>query len=204
MKTSFGRYLLFIRVFCVRVGISSEPLDVWQLRNPLPTANTLNNVRFLNDQFVAVGVSGEVITSADGTVWNRRQPVGEVSFADIAYGGGLYVAIGAATNGPVILTSRDLTVWSTQTASSTNLLNRIVYGNGLFIAVGQRGRISTSSDGTNWIERASGATGPLQSVAFGNGIFIAVGTDQYFASVSSDGVNWSRYNVGIIFMTAVS
>jgi hypothetical protein len=188
--------LLSTLLFCVGLAVASQPVDVWQFRNPLPTINDLNNVIFLNGRFVAVGILGEVLASLDGRTWNRRQGAGDVSLYDVAYGNGLYVATGAATDGAAIFTSSDLTEWTRQSTPTTNILNALTYGNGLFVGVGQRGTIIISSDGTNWIQRASGTTNPLRSVSVGNGAFVTAGTDLSLVYVSSDGTTWSSYNVG--------
>src|SRR3989442_10445515 len=45
----------------------ADPLDAWTWRNPLPTGNYLNGITYGDDQFVALGDLGTIVTSAYGT-----------------------------------------------------------------------------------------------------------------------------------------
>src|SRR6516165_8548343 len=51
----------------------ASSLDTWTVRNPLPTANALFAITYGNDQFVAVGDLGTIITSPDGVNWTVGQ-----------------------------------------------------------------------------------------------------------------------------------
>ena len=65
------RVVPILLVFTAQVWASS--LDTWTVRNPLPTANALFAVTYRNDQFVAMGDFGTIITSPDGVNWMLRQ-----------------------------------------------------------------------------------------------------------------------------------
>ncbi|HVV73234.1 MAG TPA: hypothetical protein VHI52_17305, partial [Verrucomicrobiae bacterium] len=73
-------------------GLSWTPLT-------LPTNANFFGVAYVNDQFVAVGDSGLIITSADGASWELRNSGAPNRTADIyplggvAYGEGIYVAM---------------------------------------------------------------------------------------------------------------
>src|SRR5690349_1458171 len=54
---------------CTQIGWAKDPLDIWTWRNPLPTGAYLFRAAYGNGQFVVVGESGTVLTSADGINW---------------------------------------------------------------------------------------------------------------------------------------
>jgi hypothetical protein len=64
----------------------------------------------------------------------------------VAYGNGLFVAVGAdsRSSASVILTSPDGVSWNQRTSGTDNNLHGVAYGNGLFVAVGDGGTILTS------------------------------------------------------------
>src|SRR5207248_56089 len=101
------------------------PLDLCALRRGT-VAFTLRG-----GKFVAVGNNGLILTSPDGATWTSRNS-GADSFFGVAYGGGLFMAVGAAT-----MTSADGIIWSNQI--SPEFLYSVAYGGGLFAAVGGDG-----------------------------------------------------------------
>jgi hypothetical protein len=54
------------------VNQSTDPLDNWQWRNPLPQGNHLLGVTYGDGTFVAVGNRGTILTSPDGETWAQR------------------------------------------------------------------------------------------------------------------------------------
>jgi hypothetical protein len=131
-----------------------------------------------------------LVVTPRGPTWTLRSS-GGTDLSGVAYGNGLFVAVGAKGT---ILTSPDGVSWTKRT-SGGNTLVRVVHGNGLFVAVGAKGTILTSPDGVNWTARASGTDKSLFSVAYGNGLFVAVGIDGTILT-SRDGVNWTRRTLG--------
>ena len=112
------------------------------------------------------------------------------SLGGIAYGNGLFVAVGIYGT---IITSPDGITWTQRTSGTSNHLKRIAYGNGLFVAVGSKypnESILTSSDGITWTERGTGLTNKsLNSVTYGNGLFVIAGAQALLTS--SDGITWT-------------
>ena len=192
-----GWILLVVGLFCQQTIHAVG--DVWQWLNPYPTGNPVDGVTFVNGRF-AVCSGSRVSTSQDGSNWVTHLIPGDSALTRIAYGGGIYVTIGSKPGAGVIVTSTNLSDWTVQTSGTSNALRAIVYGNGLFVVTGGGGTILTSTNGSDWIARSSGTSGPLTSIAFGNGVFVAVaGTRQgqdSSASVSSDGIVWTRQNIG--------
>jgi hypothetical protein len=141
----------------------ADPLDIWTLSSPLPPQIGLSAIAYAQEQFVAVGWPGAILTSADGVNWTQRQAsiqdTTNSAFYGIAFGKGQFVAVGE--------TSR-------------------VGGN---IVLGETGTIVTSTDGVNWVQRQSTQT-PLKSIVYGNGQFVAVSDFDTTMLTSADGANW--------------
>ena len=209
--------LLFLGIRLV--GFASDPLNLWEWRNPVPIGNLLTAVAYANGTFVAVGGSGGLATSSDGTNW-VSQDLGAVYGVGITYGAygiawgnGVWVCVGFGNYndvGPdgisdfgVIMTSTNLSTWTPQAAPesvSDLALAGITYDNGLFVAVGRAydplyavsyGAILTSPDGVKWTLQDSGTSDiNLNKVIYGNGQFVVVCSDGTILT-SPDGASWT-------------
>ena len=175
----------------------ADPLDTWTWRNPLPTGNYLNGITYGNDQFVAVGDLGTIVTSTDGSDWVLRESGTTDRLSDIGYGNGQFVAVG---DSGTIVTSTDGVNWVQRQSGTSYPLYGIAYGNGQFVAVasaytGAPGTIVSSADGVNWVQQQSGTAYGLNGIAYGNGQFVAVGNLGTILS-STDGTNWVQQQSG--------
>src|SRR5439155_1650028 len=194
----------------------ADPLDTWSSGSPLPQVG-LSAIAYAQEEVVAVGWPGAILTPADGVNWVQRQSnihAGTNSeLYGIAYGNGGVVAVGKAkentgTKGdvlssPVILTSADGVNWLSQVlgAQPYTRINAVTYGNGQFVAVGagyspdllEAGRaiILTSTDGTNWVQHQSAATTGLHAVTYASGQFVTAGSRGGILT-SLDGVTWVK------------
>ena len=165
-------------------------------------------ITFGGGLFVAVGGSGTVLVSSNGTDWLRRFPsrfLGSFGmFSDVAYGKGKFVAVGGTASTP----NSGVVRWSSDGFAWTNLpallgpspLLGVAYGNGQFVAVAID-TVYNSSDGQNWTNQLTGVTNSLKRVQFANGTFLAVGGDLYVPGsgviLSSDnGVDWTNLVAG--------
>lgn len=194
-----------LRWMALTLGVAAgfaDPLDQWTQRTS-PTANTLSVVTYANGLYVAVGVSGTIVTSTDGVTWSSQWPGTSVDIYGVTYGGNQFVAVGA--NG-LVLTSPNGTNWTTRPTGTTAATYTVVYGNGRYVAVGNV--LLTSTDGINWGSRdVSAVTAPMRAmgedgfgfpwipgpttitthslsgVIFSAGKFVAVG---YVATTTSD------------------
>ena len=144
----------------------------------------------------------------DNWVWRNPLPQGN-SLNSIAYGNGIYVAVGS---GGTILTSADGVTWTSRTSGTIEDLYGVTYGNGLFVAVGYYSSglpesnieppsaILSSSDGVTWTTNSFTSTTLYSSVTYGNGKFVAVGQHMGDSTAgymtSSDGITWSEYDMG--------
>ena len=189
--------------FAVAGSYAAEPLDNW-VQRVSPTPNTLSVVTYGNGLYVAVGVSGTIITSVDGVSWSRRSSGTAGDIYGVTYGGNQFVAVGA--NG-LVLTSPNGTNWTTRPTGITAGTYTVAFGNGRYVAVGDV--VLTSLDGMSWSSQSvptataqmkimgeDGWGGPiifpppvsftthsLSAVTFIGGRFVAVG---WVATTTSD------------------
>ncbi len=161
----------------------------------------LNNVKYCNGNFVAVGkderltFSGKdlILTSTDGLDWYQYLPWPR-SFPlwSVTGDNGRFVAVG--TEGK-ILTSIDGKIWTEQNSGIEDTLYDITFGNGKFVAVGENGTIITSTDMVNWTRQNSGTTDCLWGITYGNDRFVVVGEIPGLSIgrilTSKDGINWA-------------
>lgn len=125
-------------------------------------------------RFVAVGWAGGVITSPDCVTWTDRSlapPPGysSVDLLHVAYGAGLFVAVGGktpttGTKEPFVATSPDGTAWTERpaglAAGTYDNLTGVAFGPSGFVASGSdfvtantHSFLTTSPDGTSWAEQ---------------------------------------------------
>ena len=195
-------------------GAGHMGVDKWTANTPDPLGSFHsvaygNSVGSGQDEFVAVGPVSRY-RSPDGANWKRDtvpepapgQPtMTEPGFYSVAYGGGVFVAVGAYNK-----YRWDGLSWSGSTGSE--FLRAVAYGRvplsfwkghgppplvGLFVAVGDAGKVVTSSDGVTWLPRSSGTTQDFKFIAYGDQLFVAA-PDSGTASTltSANGVNWTN------------
>jgi photosystem II stability/assembly factor-like uncharacterized protein len=58
------------------------------------TSGKLDGISYGNGSFVAVGASGTILTSPDGTTWTSRSSGTLNELRGICYGNGAFVAVG--------------------------------------------------------------------------------------------------------------
>ena len=114
-----------------------------------------------------------------------------VKINSVAFGNGLYVAVG--TTG-TILTSYDSISWTPIYGGVTTNLNHICYGNGKFVAVGASGTIIYSTDGFVWNKATLSVFLTFTSVVYAGGSilnFVATTTTGNVV-ISSNGSTWGN------------
>ena len=158
-------------------------------------SNTLAITSFtVLPNFIAVGTSGTILTSTNGTTWTSKT---SDIFSDngtsntdthngVTYGNSTFVTVGFST----ISTSLDGTTWTSRTSGISYNLNGVIYGNSTFVAIGDSGTILTSSNGTTWTSRTSGISYNLNDITYGNSTFVATGSSGTILT-SSDGSTWT-------------
>jgi hypothetical protein len=105
--------------------------------------------------------------------WTQRTSGTSNWLNGVAYGNGLFVAVGWDDT---ILTSPDAVICTPRTTATRTRRGSGAYGARRFVAGGGNGgTILTSPDGVSWTRRTSGTSNWLNGVAYGNGLFVAVG-----------------------------
>jgi CSLREA domain-containing protein len=175
------------------------------------------SVKYAGGQFVAVGLSDSVMTSPDCVNWTVRNPAAPLvpfapangSLEDVAYGGGLFVAVGDIVISPTqtevrILTSPDGINWTPRSSGVPPTFiqgysaGAVAYGNGTFVAhftdsVTGEFIIITSPDGVTWTRQPTPNFDRINFEGFGDivyagGMFVGVG-DRIWTS--PDGATWT-------------
>jgi hypothetical protein len=159
-------------------------------------AFTANRVTFANEEFVAVGMSGDVLSSKDGLNWTVQCGGVPAPLNSVAALGDRVVAVGG-TFGPLVPTalgSTNLESWQIQPSIFQGYPNRVINAESRLLAITTLGYISTSTDGIAWTNRASAISGWMNDLIHAQGIYLAVGL-QGSIEHSSDGVNWINRSV---------
>jgi hypothetical protein len=165
----------------------------WTVRTS-GTPNTLYAVATSGSLFIAVGASGTILSSPNGTNWTVRNSGSSSGLNGVATGDSVWVAVGAAGT---ILTSTEGRNWTPRKSGTSENLTAVVRADTQWVAVGAAGTILTSPDAETWTVRTSGTTNALNGVAWsrpatgsGPGRFVAVGAVGTILT-SSDGAAWT-------------
>jgi len=162
-----------------------------------------------NDRWVAIGDGTSAAYSLDGITWTASTLPTSLGWSSVAYGGGVFVAVGRTSGGfstTDYATSTDGITWTARTFN-TGDWSDIVYGNSEFVAISSNGQSQVSATGTgSWSSGTlpSGATG-WAAVAYGAGRYVAVTGSTSItteAAWSTDGLTWT--SSGGIFTSATT
>jgi hypothetical protein len=180
----------FVAVGEGRLYVSSTP-SIW--KRPADTDLPFRRVRFVNGNFIAVGVGGAILTSPDGVTWTRKTSGVTSELRDIAYGNDRYVIVGFDGT---LLSSTDLATWEKFNSGNGANLHGVAFGNNMFVAIGD-GIAWTSSNGQLW--RLRGQTGrSFRTLEFGNNQFLASSENSPKSGLlrTLDGVTWTEVPTG--------
>lgn len=157
----------------------------------------LEVVRWLGDEYVALGFLGPSLRSRDSRHWTPFTidnfwdgPLNDIARAVTMFGE-RSVAVGYKS---IYFSPDRSTWWSVPQATTGNIyINSVAWGKGKFVAVGDLGTVQTSEDGMQWTLRSSNTLKQLKRVVFNGEIFVAVGTwlDGGAIVTSPDGINWT-------------
>ena len=150
----------------VKEGISTSTDGVtWTAVYTSTADKSLQEVFWSGSQFIAVGESGAIITSANGTSWTAQTSgVTETLYAAAASPSHL-VAVGAS--GTVVASADNGVTWTQQSSGTTYTLYSVAWTGAEFVAVGSHGRAVRSTDGLNWSLQPT----PYTDVLFGSDPF---------------------------------
>jgi hypothetical protein len=169
--------------------------------------------------YVAVSSTGVIGYSRDGDIWEAAGPApsrplgpapydplgsSRIHFNAVAYGGGMFVAVG---NAGKIAYSSDGIGWTAGPSGgingfgTTNIYG-IAYGapgavgKSVFVAVGENANIAYSTNGATWSGGTVGAFSNVQlnDVCFGDGNFYIVGNGGHTGKSSNPAAeSWTHY-----------
>lgn len=138
-----------------RISSSTDNIT-WTTRTSEFGTTTVNEIKYLNNLWIAVGTNGKISTSTDAITWTSRTSNLTSTLKDIAYNTGVYVVVSSSGG---ITTSTDGTTWTSRTSTITEDTTSVVYANNNFYAfsIGVAGRgpmlSQYSSNGITWTSR---------------------------------------------------
>src|SRR5688500_3868589 len=145
---------------------------------------------FLTSFIVSITVLNSSAATLDSWV-EISKPNPAVTFTSVAYGDGMFVAVG---DGGAIITSPDGAAWTAQASGVTTGLQRVKFVNGRFFAFpgslsspGQGTETLVSTNGTQWDKIRN-----LADITYANGAYFAVSQPGGSILRSVDLQNWEE------------
>jgi hypothetical protein len=180
---------------CLLVITSTVPLlhgqAQWQNETP-----PLSGLAYGHGVYLAVAHDDTIWRSSDLIHWDNRQTGFDVDLNAVAFGQGVFVAVGRAQSTPMILTSSNGVDWARQQVPPLLQvpISDVYFLNNQFVATSSfvnsntsLGAVLSSPDGLTWtlqystpVDTGIGFGPGLLSVAYGNGAYLAVGSRQQF------------------------
>lgn len=157
--------------------------------------------RHVRDDFLVAGSDSALVArSPDGSAWTVSPLAHPGALVDVAYGGGVWIAVGAGP-GPadagVVLRSVDAETWTVVEGPALRWRS-VVHENGMFLGIGYDDAsglevLATSPAGTEWeVRAATELVSPR--LATGDGLFAMWG-EAGRVWVSVDGAAWDVTSV---------
>ena len=146
-------------------------------------------------KFLAVGASGTLLTSSDGTTWTSRTSGTTNDLRSVAYdGSSTIVAVGFSGT---ILTSSDGITWTSRDSGTSNDINNVTYKDA-FVAVGDNGTLLVSTDGITWTDQTSGCgmTEDMWDVHLTGSIGVIIGDNGSIYSSTDKGSSCTKRTSG--------
>lgn len=188
----------------------ANPGDKWVSRDSLSATGEsfapeyVRGIIYGNSKYVVFGDGGFVATSTDLSTWTYATSIPTaVRITGMAYGAGLYVAVGTSSTAlGGVWTSPDGVTWTERSSPSVwsgYYPGKIVYNGSIFVAIALStfgsNLVMTSADGINWTNQPGlgtvlGATQLLTILWTGTVFYIVTYLGSY-AATSTNGVTWS-------------
>ena len=168
---------------------STTPNGTWT--SPAhPVTTPMRFVAMGSSYAVAVGDSGKIYRSSDGTTWNSvTSGFGTDDITGVAYGNSYFVAVGAS--GKLSYSTNDGSSWTLNTSTtipSASFLHCVAYDStkNRWVCAGNSGVLYTTSgnDPTGaWSSETSGfGTSGIYAINYGNGYLVITGADSKIAT----------------------
>ena len=146
---------------------------------------------------IATGSGDNCYTTRAGiaatSAWTAGTGTGKTDLTALAYGNGVYVAVGG-TNSAVSSTTGSLWTGRTIPTLGAGTYSSVAYGNGTFVAIATGSlETATSANGNSWTAAGNmPSSSTWTSIAYGNGRFVAIASGTRNAAYSLDkGATWS-------------
>ena len=182
---------------------SSSDFINWTVRQPETSVvadSNFDDISFNGSQYLAVGTSSPIASSADGITWNQ---ISTNAYASVIWDGAQYVGVGNSTKSG---TSPDGITWTDHNLPANfNLQKVIIAHNGSYIAVSTLGDILTSVDANTWTQQASPTSSVLNGIAASASTTVIVGADGV-ALASTNLTTWTQQtlpNLGVKELTDI-
>lgn len=155
------------------------------------SAQPLTAIHHTGSQFIAVGLSGTILTSPDGVHWTSRTGAGSANLSGVTQGELGPVAVGE--NGAIVI-SDDAESWRRVDRVMPGRLYGIVPWNGGWIAIGWDDRVSApvllrSTDGADWLSLPAQFDRAPRDIAASASRLVAT-TQAGELLISDDGATW--------------
>jgi photosystem II stability/assembly factor-like uncharacterized protein len=178
----------FVAVGSGQAVITSATGLTWNRRSSDGSAD-LTSVSRGFDGFLASSATGMRLRSPDGLSWAALSNALVAPVSDMAYGNGLFVAVGAGGFIATAPSGRQASDWTVRTSDAEGLLTSVIYSNGEFLAAGD-GVLLRSHDGREW-ETVFNSPGDLFRDITRNGAhLVVVGETGVVWYSPDDGESW--------------
>ena len=187
-------YLSIIALCGINLFANSQ---TWYRQNPKLSTETLNDIDNSEMHFMAVGVSGAILSSTDiGETWSSKYPYPDQDLNGIKMiNQNLAIAVG--NQGTILRTTDKGANWNKINTPTSKNLNKVHFiTNSLGLIVGNDGLIlRTTNGGLSWTSINSGVSHHLNSVFFldANRAYV-VGNNGTFLRSADGGSTWTKIN----------
>jgi len=230
--------LLWLMLFSLLPASALAVPTLWQWSHPFPHGNQHNSVTTGkdingNDQFIAVGVGGNIVTSRYGAFsppWKLQKSTTSLDLNDIVWNGIRYVSVG---DQGVIVISDDSEKWTLRPSGTDYKLTNVIWVNkspakdSFFLAIGEytaaidhpiNGAINrpaavtlTSSGGSTWAlhnavlnpDRFTDIPPPRLNGVTWDGTRFVASSDSGAILTSDDGIAWHTRSINSIVWNGV-
>jgi hypothetical protein len=218
--------MVFLRRFLLALTVLASAAanvggqSVWTKQNS-GVSNCLNAVIWTGAGLAAVGDTGTILMSNDGSTWTKKVSGTAAKLLSAAWNGSTYMVTGdsvAFQYGGLVLTSSDGNSWRNPSLNPLHPIHSVIWTGSQFVASSDstlgtaNSEILTSSDGARWTRKLWAQRYSLSCVAWNGNRLVAVGSDMYWAgycvgslsvfgsagliATSLDGTNWDSSYVG--------
>ncbi|VAW89494.1 hypothetical protein MNBD_GAMMA17-2103 [hydrothermal vent metagenome] len=193
----------------------------WEWAHPTPHGNQHNSVIWGDDEFIAIGEGGNIISSQSGSIesWVVEPSDTTENLNDIAWSGSRYVSVG---DQGTIVSRTSSGNWDIRTSTITHKLTDVIWNGEQFLAIGEytisytdpingtqsrpAASILTSIAGSSWRletptlnpDRHSNVPPPrLRGITWDGSLYIASSDDGAILT-SLDGIAWHTRSINSI------